>query len=504
MNPASSRTALRGTVLLIAIGLAQLLVHLLTNAQYGFHRDELATLDDAHYLAWGYVAYPPLTPFVARVALGMFGTSLSGVRLFGALAQCAAVVVTGLIARELGGNTRAQVAAAVAVALAPVSILWGALFQYTTFDYLWWVLAAYFTARLLNTEDPHWWVATGAAVGLGMMTRYTMGFLALGITGGVLLTPAHRYLRSRWLWAGVATSLVIFLPNILWQVQHNFISADFLRSMHSRDVRVGRSDGFLPHQFFVPANPFTVPLWLAGLWFYFGSKEGRRFRLLGWMFVIPLALFTVSKGRDYYTAGSYPMLFAGGAVWGAQWLESLTKRRARIVKGVAWSAVALGVAVGATLVPFWSVNSWWWTHVASKNGDFREEVGWPELVGTVAAIRGGLPEEQRAELGILARNYGEAGAIDLYGPAHGLPKAISGVNSYWQRGYGDPPPRTLIVLGVSRPDLERYFEACYVAGHATNRYGVRNEETQGHPDIFVCRGLREPWPEFWKEFRSFG
>jgi 4-amino-4-deoxy-L-arabinose transferase-like glycosyltransferase len=495
---------MRDTWPLFAVAAARMLVHLLTNSQYGVHRDELATFDDAHYLAWGYIAYPPLTPFVARVAMALLGYSLPRVRFFGALAQCAAIVITGLMAREMGGKRYAQIIAALAVAIAPVSILWGALFQYTTFDYLWWVLAAYFTARLLRTEDPRWWLGIGTAVGLGMMTRYTMGVLVLGITGGVLLTPARRYLRSPWLWTGVGAAVVIFLPNIVWQARHDFISAEFLRYLHARDVRIGRTDWFLPHQFYVPASVVTVPLWAAGLWFYFATQAGKRFRLLGWMFAIPLLLFTITKGRDYYTAGSYPMLLAGGAVWTEQWIERATARRARILKIFVASALAMGAVLGAALVPFGSVNSWWWNHVATHAGDFHEEVGWPELVKTVAAIRDALPEAERARLGILARNYGEAGAIDLYGSAYGLPKAISGVNSYWLRGYGDPPPSTLIVLGVSRSEQEKYFDTCQVAGHATNRYGVTNEETEEHPDILVCRGLREPWPQFWKDFRSFG
>jgi len=486
----------RDTVLLIAIALVRLLVHLLTNGHYGFHRDELATLDDARYLAWGYVAYPPLTPFLARVALELSGVSVAGLRFFGALAQCAAMVFTGLMAREMGGRRWAQVAAALAVAIAPVSILWGALFQYSGFDCLWWVLAAYCAARLLRTEDARWWLGIGAAIGLGMMTRYTMGFLALGITGGVLLTPARRDLRSKWLWMGVAASVLIFLPNLVWQAQHDLISLDFLRFLHARDVRIGRADGFLLQQLFVPANPFTVPLWAAGLWFYFAKPTGKRYRLLGWMFVIPFVLFVIAQGREYYTAGSYPLLCAGGAVGGEQWIAAR--------RWLAASALVLGAAFGALLVPIGSVNSWWWNHVASRVDDFREEVGWPELVETIAGIRDTLPAKERPELGLLAGNYGEAGAINLYGPEHGLPKAISGVNSYWLRGYGDPPPQTLIVVGLSHAALDRYFESCEVAGHVSNRYGVKNQETREHPDIFLCRGLRQPWPEFWKRFRRYG
>src|SRR5271165_413184 len=183
---------------LMVIAALRILLQTLANIHYGFHRDELATLDDARYLAWGYVAYPPVTPFLGRVALELFGTSLRGVRFFPALAEAVAVVLSGLMARELGGKRLAQVVAALAVAIAPVSLFSGAVLQYVAFDYVWWVLTAYFLIRLLRTEDPRWWLAVGAAIGMGMMTKYTMIFLVAGIAAGVLLTNTRRYLRSPW------------------------------------------------------------------------------------------------------------------------------------------------------------------------------------------------------------------------------------------------------------------------------------------------------------------
>jgi hypothetical protein len=150
------------------------------------------------------------------------------------------------------------------------------------------------------------------------------------------------------------------------------------------------------------------------------------------------------------------------------------------------------------------VNSTWYKIAVKLNEDFPEEIGWPELVETVASIRDSLPQEDRTHLAILGTNYGEAGAINLYGPNYGLPPAISGVNSFWQRGYGDPPPETVIVIGLPKSFLDGKFASCEVAGHTWNRFGILNEETRSHPDIFVCRHLRESWPEFWKNFRYFG
>lgn len=491
--------------ILAALAQIAVILHTLTNGQYGFHRDELATLDDARYLAWGYVAYPPVTPFIARVALELFGPSLAGVRLFAAMAQAAALVLTGLMARQLGGGRAAQIVAALAVAIGPVSLSAGALFQYVSFDFLWWVAAAYLIMRLLKSEDPRWWLAAGAVIGLGMMTKYTVVFLVAGIIAGVLLTPARRYLRSPWLWCGVALSLAIFLPNLIWQVRHGFISLDFLRDIHARDVRIGRTQNFLIDQILIAANPFTVLLWVTGLFYFLVARDGKRFRPLGWMFVVPLALFLIAQGRGYYMAPAYPMLLAAGAVLEARAVASLAAGWARLVRGHTCVTLAVGAALAiAVVVPIAPVNSAWWKVANKVNDDFREEIGWPELVDTIAGIHASLSPGERAHVGILAGNYGEAGAIDLYGPAHGLPKAISGINSYWARGYGDPPPQTLIVVGVSRDFLERNFKSCVLAGHVKNRYGVENEETTRHPDLFVCGQPREPWPVFWKQFRYYG
>jgi len=199
------------------------------------------------------------------------------------------------------------------------------------------------------------------------------------------------------------------------------------------------------------------------------------------------------------------MLLAAGAVVEERWLASMSAGRARVWRGLTFAALVVGgVLVAALVVPMAPVNSGWWRVAVAVNGDFREEIGWPELVAEVARIRDSLPADERSKVAILGANYGEAGAIDMFGAAYGLPKAISGVNSFWARGYGDPPPQTLIVLGLSEHYVNELFKSCELAGHTKNDYNVLNEETKDHPDIFVCRNLRDPWPEFWKDFRYYG
>ncbi|HQR37420.1 MAG TPA: glycosyltransferase family 39 protein [Blastocatellia bacterium] len=499
-------TTRRGDLLaLLALGVGLVIFHAATNTNYGWHRDELQVLDDARHLDWGYVPYPPLTPLFARIGLELFGPSLVGVRLIPSIAQAAIVVLTGLMAREMGGLRRTIMLAAVAAAVAPMSLIQGAMIQYVSFDMLWWVLIAYFVVRLLNTDDPRWWILIGGTIGLGMQTKYTMVFFVAGIVVGVLATTTRRHLASPWLWAGVVLSIAFFLPNVLWQARNGYISLEFLNHIHARDVRIGRTDGYLVEQLFITASPISILLWVPGLFALARSEKLRRFRLIGWMYIVPLVLFLVARGRSYYMAAAYPMLFAAGAVAWQHWLQAWPSTRARVAAVSYWTLLVIaGGAFGALVVPVAPVNSALW-HMSSRVHDtFREELGWPELVGEVARIYNSLSPEERAVTAIFGDNYGEAGAINLFGPAHGLPPAISGVNSFWARGFGSPAPQTVIVLGSNREDLEKVFTFVEVAGKTPNPYGIVNEETRDHPIIYICRGLKRPLPEIWANARRFG
>jgi len=489
------------TVVLCGIAAAVALAHLLTNQRYGFHRDELQFLSDAQHLEWGFVAYPPLTPFLERILLSIFGVSMEGLRLFSVIAQAVAVYVTGLMARELGGRRLAQATAALCVALSGPSLFNGTEFQYTSFDFLWWVLIAYCVIRLLHSENPRWWLAIGVFTGLGLMTKYAVMFFVAGLLGGFLLTGARRWFASWYFLAGTGIALAIFLPNLIWLVHHNFISYHFLQYIHARDVGEGRAQGFLRGQFLLCVNPASTPLWIGGLAAFFLS---RRYRALAWMYAIPLALFYFGKGRQYYMAAAYPMLMAMGAAAGERWVESLKRGWRRAVEGVFFIGIAacglfaavvvLPIASGGPLMRF----------ALENNDDLREEIGWHEELQSVAAILHALPPEQRANTGVFTGNYGEAGAVEILGPAYHLPAPISTTNSAWLRGYPTPPPTTLIVLGYSQGVAERAFTNCRLAGDVRNALGVENEESRDHPDIFVCGPPRLPWPEFWKEYQQFG
>ena len=497
---AAASHARRDFAFLASIAAATLLVHLLTAGRYGFNRDELSILEDARHLAWGYVAYPPLTPFFGRLALTLFGTSLVGFRFFSAFFQAIGIVLTGCMAKDLGGGRAAQVVSACAAI--PFSLGIGALMQYTSFDYFFWVLTAFFVVRLLTSGDPRYFLAVGVSIGLGMLAKYTMIFFASGVLAGFLFTEARRYLRTIWPWLGLLVSLLIVAPNFLWQLQHHFIAYDFLRFLHHRDVSEGLTQSFLADQF--EMTLLFSPLWIAGVCFCLFAREARKLRVLAWMYLVPLAIFLVAKGRGYYLMPAYTFLYAAGGVWGERWISKLTPRQSRPLRAAVVAALTISiVGAAAVALPLAPIPSAWFRAAGAMNITLRDEIGWQDLVSTLTQIRDSLPAESRAHLGILAENYGEVGAINLYGPSHGLPHAISGVNSSWERGYGDPPPETLIIVGFPRTFVEANFDSCRLVAQNTNALGVVNEETTERRDIFLCGPPKAGWPQFWRTFQYY-
>ncbi len=492
--------------ILILLALVRIFLQVFINGEYGFHQDELVTMDIAtRHLAWGYVAWPPVTPFLARVALALFGLSPIGLRSFAVVAEGVVMLLAGLMIRDLGGGRWAQILGAVAVATTPNSVIQGGLFQYETLDYLCWVLLAFTVLRLLKTENPHWWLGIGAAIGLGMMTKYTIALSVAGLIVGVLATRNRHYLKSRWLWGGALLASVIWLPNLIWQFQNHWISLYFLGSIHTRDVQAGLTSSFLIDQILFNLNLVMLFLVIAGLYYFFFAPAGQRYRMMGWMYIVPFILLVLVQGKGYYLAATYPMLAAGGAVWWEERLARMASQRgARVWRWVTWSVLgAFAALIIATELPVAPLGSPWWDVVSKSNGELKSEVGWPELVQQVAKAYNSLPADEKSGAAILAASSGEIGSIDLYGPAYGLPRVISGFDSYWAYGYGNPPPTTLLVVGFDS-DLLANFQDCTLIAPITMPFNIQNEETINHRAIYVCHNLRIPWPVFWQHFQYFG
>lgn len=467
------------------IALAVVALELAYAGRYGYHRDELYFLAAGRRLAWGFPDQPPLTPALARV---VSGGGLVGLRLLPALTAGAVVALTAVVAREMGGGRRAQILAALSAAASTAYLAVHHLFGTTSLDLLFWAAALAVLARLFRTGDERLWLAFGAIVGVGLLNKHLLLFLGLGLAVGLLLPEQRRHLRSRYLWLGALLALVLVAPNLLWQAANDWPGRTMAASL--AEEHGGPLDRllFVPLQF-LQNNPFTAPVWVAGLVWLLRDPAARPFRPLGVAYLAIIAALLVTAGQPYYPAGMYVALYAAGGIAVDRWLARRpagayrTVARTLVISGLVALPIALPVLPPRGAEPV----------LAAIQPDALETVGWPELVDTVAQVYDGLPEGEQATATILTRNYGQAGAIERFGD--GLPQPISGHNGYGLWGPGDAVEGTTIAVGVPREELDGLFGEVTQVATVDNDAGVENDE-QGTP-VWVCRDQRRSWDEAW-------
>jgi len=518
-NPPRSPAENAATGPALAVGLlalvagAKLLVHLLLATRYGYFRDELYYLACGRHLDWGYVDCAPMIGWVARVAL-LFGGALPVLRAFSALAGALMVALTILITWRLGGSRLAQGLAGLSVLLVPIYLGLDSILTMNAFEPVFWMGCIYVLIRLIQTGNSRLWVGFGVLAGLGLMNKHSTAFFGVAAVIGLLLTGQRKEFAKPWIWLGGAIALLIFSPNLIWQIRNHFPTVEDLHN-----VRVtGKNVVLPPLQFIVQQilvlHPVLCVVWLAGLGhFLFGA--GKRFRVLGWTFVAFFLMMMLLHGKDYYLAPIYPMLFAGGAV---AWESALEKWP--YTQGRMWPrAAVLGVvaATGAVLAPLTLplLSPENYVAYSQKVGFqpakqevhhqsllpqlFSDQFGWPELVQQVAQIYNALPPEQRSKTAILAGNYGEAGAIDLFGPPYGLPSAISGHQTYFFWGPRQYTGEVIIALQRRRKGLEETFTSVEEAGVHYHKWGMAEENAP----IYICRGLKRPLAEVWPSVKHW-
>jgi 4-amino-4-deoxy-L-arabinose transferase-like glycosyltransferase len=472
----------------------------LTAGRYGYHRDELYFLQAGHHLAWGYVDQPPLTPLVARLISAMAPDSLIALRLPSALAAGLVVLLTGLIARELGAPRRAQLLAAACMAMSALLLAVGHLLSTSTFDLLVWTAISWLVVRVLRGGDQRLWLGVGLLAGVGLLNKTLVAFLAAGLVIAVLTVGPRDILRNRWLWVGAAITLVIWSPNLAWQASHGWPQLELSKAIAagSSGTSVDRA-AFVPYQL-VLISPLLVPVWLVGLVRLLRDPALRRVRAFGWTYLLLLVVFVATGGKPYYLGGLYPVLLAAGAEPTLSWLHRGRERVRRFLLGTALTVG--GVVSSLLMLPLVPASLLHATPVVAINYDAGETVGWPRFAAEIAAVYRELPDDDRARAVLLTRNYGEAGALDRYGPRLGLSPAYSGHNSYWSWG---PPPETggpVIAVGLPEERLQPFFGQVRLAGRIDNGLAVDNDE-QGAP-IWICRRQLLPWAQIWPQLRRLG
>ena len=497
--------------IVIAIAALKLAVYFYTGRHYGHFVDELYYLACSRHLDWGYVDQPPLIALVTWLWRSMFGQSLAVIRLLPALAGVAEVVLTALIARELGGKRFAQALAALAVLVAPGILGGDGILTMNAFEPLFWMGCAYLLIRLIKTKNEKLWIWFGVLAGFGLENKYSMLIFGAGLVLGLLLTPARRLLASRWLWVGGAIAFLIFLPNLLWNIQHHFPFLELQANIRAsgRDVPLGPVAFF--GQEILLMLPLTLPIWLGGLWFYFATDAGRPFRSIGWAWIFAAAVIASLSPRVYYLFPAFPALFAGGAVW---WEHLLAQPRWKwlkfaypilmLVGGAVLAPLAIPVLPPETYIRYTKALGLNQPRIeTAKLGPlpqiFADQFGWDEMAAAVADVYNGLPPEVRARTAIFAQSYGQAGAVDLFGPKYGLPPAISGHQSYFFWGPHGYTGESMIVLDDKQEDLEKLFASVRVAGRVYHPYSMPYQ----HFDIFYCQGMHPPLEELWPQVKKW-
>ncbi len=466
--------------------LGSILLLLITAPRYGFHRDELYFVIGGRNLDWGYVDQPPLIPLIARISELIGGTSPLALRVLPAFAVGAIALMTSLIAKRFGGSVKAQTFAAISTGLAGVVLGEGHLLSTAIFDFMFWTAVLLVLVHILGGASARLWLLVGLLVGVGLQNKHTIGFLAVAVLLGLLATRRRRILASPWPWFGAAVAVVIALPNIIWQWNNGFPQLEMAEALRAR------SDGSLA---FILFQPLLLSIVLAvpaaiGWWRLARSEALESWRSLAIAYGVLFVAFAATGGKAYYVAPMYSVLLAAGSLWFAD----LGKGATRWMSGVTAIGLAIGMVIALPLVPETAVST------VDATGELGETVGWPELVADVEAIYQSIPVDIRPATVILAGSYGEAGAIDVLGPAGGLPRAFSGHNNYYLWG---PPGAHGPIIGVGGVSeaLDIVCPGYHQVGTIGNESNVENEEL-GLP-LYLCLEPVRQLADDWEDIRHY-
>ena len=483
------------TIAAVAFG-----IEMAVSARYGYVRDELYFLSAGHHLAWGYVDQPALTPLLARLSAVLFGNTLAGLRLIPALGLVALVVLTAAMARLLGAGRAGQLLAALAAATCAEYL--GAMHELTTTapDFVFWAVTLYLVMRLLASQDPRWWLAIGTCAGVATEAKWNIAFLLGALGAGFLLTDARRLLRSRYLLFGCLITAALAAPDLIWQAAHGWPALDVFHELQTAAGH-NRATYWIAQVLFT--GPVLTPVWVTGAIWSVRSPTARRYRAVGIACVITILLQFVLGGKPYYSGGAFTFLLAAGCVPLEGWLATRQSRASRFGPAARMATLmVVGAVIAAPVsLPVLPARALRTVPLQKINYDLGEEIAWPKLVALVAHEYHALPTAQRRQTTILTANYGEAGAIDRYGPGFGLPQVYSGANNFWLWG---PPPAAdsaAIAVNIDPAFLRREFAHVRLVTTFWNGMGISDDE-QG-AQVYLATGLKSSWARAWPAFRNY-
>ena len=490
-------------------------VHLATSTRYGIFRDAMYLLDCGRHLAWGYVDQPPLFPFLAWIAIHTLGTSLPALIFWPAFAGAVRIVLTAALSRELGSGTLGMAVSALVSACVGGWLIIDHQFSMNAFEPLFWIGCALLIARMIRTGRCRLWLPFGLIAGLGLQNKYSMAVFAAALIAGLLLTPQRRLLFTPWLLVGGAAAFLVSLPNLLWEIANRWPFLQFLHNVSAtgKDVILSPA-AFLVQQILI-VGPGLFPLWIAGLLYLIFGRAVSAYRALGWTFILTIVVFLLTHGKHYYSLPAYPMLIAAGGLGYERWARTPWFASKPILRRCATPVMAMWVLASVAvllpmLLPVLPIDEFirFQNHLpftiprsetshldAQLPQYYADEFGWEDMVKVVAAIYRSLPAEEQKKAAIVTNNYGEASAIDYFGPKYGLPNAVCGHNNFWFWGTHGYTGEIVIRVGSSLQRERQVFQSAELAGMRTNPYALSYERGP----ILLCRGLKgatlqQIWP----------
>lgn len=491
--------------IVLSFAIIKLSIHLLTSTNYELHRDAFLYIAQGDHLDWGFLSVPPLTAFLSKILRMVMGDSTLAIRSFPALIGSISVIFVNLIVRELGGRRWAMILASIAFIISPAFLRSNMLFQPVSLNQFFWLTSFYLIIRLVNSQDPKYWVYMSVNFALGFLAKYSIVFLALGFLIAILMTPNRRLILSKYFLYGISLGFLIIMPNVIWQYQNSWpvlYHMEMLREYHLVNVKIS--------DFFIAQLIMNLPIlfiWLSGLIYLLFCPNLYKFRIIGYTFLAVILLMILTQGKSYYTIGLYSTLIAAGAVV----FEKYVKWRILVYLNltfmilISWMMLPFSLPVlghekmlsfcqkaiekGIDMPMKWEDGK-----VHALPQDYADMIGWEELAGNVINIYQSLPSESRGSCYIYAENYGQAGAIRYHGMKQGLPEPISfhGSFIFWAPDQIKDISH-LIYVNYEVEGIREFFEKIEVFEGIVNQYSRENGLK-----IYLCRNPNEEFKTLYR------
>jgi 4-amino-4-deoxy-L-arabinose transferase-like glycosyltransferase len=484
------------------------LPYLLQNNAYEPHRDEFLYLAEGHHMAWGFMEVPPLLSVFAWLT-HVFGDGMFWIKLWPSLFGAATFIVAGRIVLSLGGKS-------FSLLLLFLPFIFGVylrlffLFQPNPPEVFFWTLIMYSIIRFIQTEKSKWIYLFGVSVGLGMMSKYSVAFITVSVLLGLIFTKYRTVFANKHFWYASLLGFIIFLPNLLWQYSRNFPVMHHMQELHDTQLQYISPLDFLKDQLLM--NIPCVFIWLSGLWYVLFSAKEKRFRFVGYAYIVVITLFLIGHGKNYYVLGAYPVLFA----FGAYHLEKYTSARRKILR---YAFIIFPVVLGTLMIPIAlpifppQQLADLYDKIGTKNTgalkwedlkdhplpqDFSDMLGWEEMAQKMSKAYETLDSAEKRHTVLFCDNYGMAGAVTFYAKKYQLPEAYSDNASflYWL-------PDTmhidnLLLLTDDPNEMQHDFINDFSSAVLTD--SITTPFAREHGDfVILLKGANEKFNQFFKE-----